>query len=71
MFELEETVFETWDAVPLSLLVKGPDGVYIKLSHDITAYTADVDSIGGWSGGWIEIPTAVSWHAGPFKAVAV
>ncbi|AFI24967.1 leishmanolysin-like peptidase [Mycobacterium phage SWU1] len=69
MFELKKSVFETWEEVPRGLLVKSPAGIHIKLNSDTTAYTADANSIGGWSGGWIEIPTSISWGVGPFEAV--
>ncbi|AOZ61295.1 hypothetical protein SEA_DARTHPHADER_55 [Mycobacterium phage DarthPhader] len=72
MYELSKRTFDTWAEIPTGVLVKGKYALYIKLSSEQAAFTADVDSMGGWNGGWISaIPSFLEQHAGPFTAVAV
>ncbi|AHG23841.1 hypothetical protein CH25_gp45 [Mycobacterium phage EagleEye] len=71
-YKLEKDTFETWEEVPEHAMVKSSEGIFVKLNDEVTAFTNDVKSLGGWSGGWISIATGRGYLTrGPYTTVTV
>ncbi|QDK03494.1 hypothetical protein SEA_PAINTERBOY_60 [Mycobacterium phage PainterBoy] len=71
-YKLEKDTFETWEEVPEHAMVKSSEGIFVKLNDEVTAFTNDVNSLGGWSGGWISIATGRDHlTCGPYTTVTV
>lgn len=62
--------YETWADVPYGVMVKGDYGLYIKSDGSNFAFTIDLHSDLGFSGGWI-LSSAGHRPLGPFKTVTV